>query len=446
MVVGRKILIGYLTPDFLVEQIERHWNCRAQIEGVRVTLLGSTTVELSGLSLAPRDDQADRRVALEDRPPLPEGGAELRSERVFLEIQPAELIKRKLTIRQLILTGLDISTRIDREGDASIERLFDRPAVRADEAVVLAASAGGGGEAGSAAAGGETMDWATVADRIEVKDGRVAFQIEASGTDILLEAFQLTLSDIDVDPADLAAHNGLGFQFAGELVVIPAPEKGEGEYLRGKVSGTGNASPFRGSVDHFDPAWSGRLTLHQGAQINTFPVIVRLQELLEEVDTSGVDLADLNVRGTLLADASARIDHEGGRYVLKEPMQLSLPDTTLVVQEGGWLHTGTNRHEVEGQMVASEALTKKIEAKVESYLKKKAKGFPAETLRELVLGPVKKEGKLTIRFTSEGDLANPRADIVTPFGNLSEVIETGKDTLKTLEEAGKSLLKNLFGR
>ncbi|MCB1086652.1 MAG: hypothetical protein KDM63_06375 [Verrucomicrobiae bacterium] len=446
IVVGKKVLVGYLTPDFLVRQIERQWNCRAQVDDLKVTLLGTASVELTGVTLVPRDDFAKEGKPLTDRPPLDVATAPLRCDTVLLELRPAELIRRELNIRQLVVSGLSVSTSVNHEGDAAIERLFDRPDEAAVPVLPVAQMAVSGEEPETADAP-KSQPFATVADRIDVKDGKAEFLIEASGTTIRLEAFQLSLTEIDVNPANIGAHNRAAFQFGGDLVVIPpADRNGDGEYLRGHVSGQGEVNPFDPETAKMNPAWASDLTLHQGAQINTFPVIARLQDLLKDVDTAGVDLSDLNIRGTLLADAKTRVSHANGRYLIEKPLELPLPDTTLMIQDGSWLHTGTNQHAMQGRVIASEALTQKIEGKVDAYLKKKAKGFPTESLRNMVLGPVIQDGKLTIQFTSQGDLAKPKADIVTPFGNLSEVIDTGKATLKTLEEAGKSLLKGLFGK
>lgn len=432
------VLTGYLTPDFLVRQIERQWNCRAHIDDVDVRLLGKAAVEIKGLALAPRDELAAKKSPLKDRPALDPTTAEFRGDTVLLEIRPMELIRRELNIRQLTVSGLSIVTRINRDGDASFEQLFERVPKDAEPDLSLAVT-----ETETAS---RKSPFAMVADRVEVKDGRADFTVESSGATIRLENFQIALTDIDIDPGALAAHNRALFQFGGELSVVPPTERGTTEHFRGRISGSGEATPFDLATGRMDPVWATDLTLHQGAQIDTFPVIRRLQELIEGVDTAGVDLKDLQLRGTLLADAHTRIAHAAGKYTFEKPLNLPLPDTTLIVTQGSWFDTGTNRHEFEGKVVASDDLTKKIAGKVDTYLTKKTNGLLEGKGSELVLGPLMEEGRLAIQFTSKGDLANPKADIVTPFGNLSEVIKGGKDTLKTLEDVGKSLLKNLFGK
>ena len=97
-----------------------------------------------------------------------------------------------------------------------------------------------------------------------------------------------------------------------------------------------------------------------------------------------------------LEDANTEIGHGQGKYLIKKPLELALPDTILVVHNGSWLHSGTNQHKMKGMLVASEPLTKKIAGKVEAYLAEKAKGFPPETLRSLVMSPLMKDGRLVI--------------------------------------------------
>ena len=66
----RHFALSYLTPDFVARTIEAQWNCRAEIGEVDISPGGMTTIEISGVALAPRDKFADEAVPLEDRPKL----------------------------------------------------------------------------------------------------------------------------------------------------------------------------------------------------------------------------------------------------------------------------------------------------------------------------------------------------------------------------------------
>ncbi|MFV1996234.1 MAG: hypothetical protein ACC661_12420, partial [Verrucomicrobiales bacterium] len=408
LLIARQVLVGYLTPDFLTPQTESRWNCRVQIDAVKVTLLGSSaTVTLEGVALAPRDDQAGGGLPLAERTPLAEGTAELRCESVLLEILPAELIKRQLNGRQLVVHGLGIATTINEDGDVAFERLFDQ----VEEASPLSAAAetnvdGAPSESPTASTEDQTeidsedsfaagdLVFAMVAERVEIKDGQFEFLLEASGTRIVSDKFQIAFSKIDIDPSALDSHNRADFQFGGDIIVRPAEGESDEDYLAAHVSGAGRIAPFNQETGLVDPVWSTDLTMFKGAQINTFPVIGQLQKLLDEIDTAGVDLSGIKIRGTLLADARTKIGHAQGRYLLKSPLELPLPDTLLVIQKGSWLHSGTNQHKMRGTVVASEPLTRKVESMVDAYLKEKAGNFASEQVRNLVLSPVMKENRL----------------------------------------------------
>ena len=57
-----------------------------------------------------------------------------------------------------------------------------------------------------------------------------------------------------------------------------------------------------------------------------------------------------------------------------------------------------------------------------------------------------RDGLIAFDFVSQGDLGDPKVDVLTPFGNLSDLLDQGKETLETLKDVGKSLLKGLFGK
>lgn len=452
VVIARQVLIGYLTPDFLVTQIEQRWNCRAAIEEVNVKLLGTATVELKGLALAPRDQFADNATPLSERPALEDTIAELGASSVYLEILPGELIRRQLNIRHLKVDGLAVTTTVNRDGDASIESLFEEPKGGSSSEPPLPIESGDPPSLGASATEeqGQSLKLATVADRMEITEGDLHFQIESSGAAIQLKAFSLALTNIDIDPDALEAHNRAEFEFGGDLVVDApegnVPEGADPNYLDAHITGNGKIQPFDPETGEVNPVWSVNLTMHEGAEINTFPVVARLKQLLKDVDTAGVELDDITLRGTLLADATTEIGHAEGKYLVKEPLELPLPDTTIQIQRGSWFHTGTNEHKAQALLVASEPLTRQIESKVDVYLQAKAGSLASPGLRSLILSPVMRDGKLAIEVSSKGDLSKPKVDLVTPLGNLSDVLGTSKDTIDSLEKTGKALLKNLFGQ
>ena len=459
--LGRQILFGFLSPEILVERMESSWNCRAEIQDVDVTLGRTVRVEIEGFALGERDASVEEGVPLEDRSPM--GEAAIRSASVVLEVLPAALFQKRLDVHQLILSEVRVQTVIGRNGETSLEKLFDsvesaddgestgsgvaaspvvKQTVEKEDRVIQVAVVEETGDEKSFNVA--EMPFVTVADDVQIQNGSLKAVIEASGELVTFENLQLAITKIDVDPENLAEHNEANFNISSSLVVSQTGT--DQEHLRAQISGNGIIHPYDVSTGDVEPTWSTEVTLHKGTNLNTFPILERLREKLDKIDTAGVDLADINIRGELQDDAVTRIAHRKGKYTFEAPLELQLPDTVLAVHEGSWLDTGPNTHEIRGAVRASEELTAQIEGKVALYLEKKAKNFASDSLRDLVLSPVMQDGRIVLDIVSRGDMGDPDVDVVTAFGNLTDVLKTGKDSLKVLEEAGKSLLKGLFGK
>ncbi len=451
--IGRQVLIGYLTPEFLTEQIESRWNCRAEIESVDSSLLGTSKVTISGLALYPRDDPAG----------TPET-APIYAESAELAVLTKDLVMRKLNIKHLELSGVTIRSKVARDGGSTVAELFKplddvatapsaevttgsvesqtQPANEGDLVVKVPDLSGESTEEGEDSFDAGQLPLALIADRVEIKD--LAFEgfLEASGATIYISDAAVAFTDIDVNPRNLNGHNRANFQFGGDLKVVGADKA---DLATAHIGGLGNLRPFDAATGQMDPAWAVDLTISKGAKLNTFPVLEKMREMLEEIDTAGIDLSNLELRGELMADAQTRIEQVQGKYLFAKPLVIQLPDTGLAVKDKSWLDTGTNLHRIEGSVILSEAMTQNVEKMVDQYLAKKMRGFRINGLQDMVLAPVKKGNRIVLDVVSEGDMSKPKADIVTPFGNLSEVIGGGKDTVDSLEKVGKDLLKGLLG-
>ncbi|MFK5924860.1 MAG: hypothetical protein QM496_21995 [Verrucomicrobiota bacterium] len=459
--VARHLAIGFLTPEFLVQKIEEQWNCRAEVSGLKVRLLGKKSgLELFGVRLATRDEFAEKGTPLAERPPMEK--VEVSVELAKLEVELGDLLKRRISIRQLLIKDVTINTRIRKNGRPSVQDLFESPrqtkiesgevktADKAKETKPAAVKSEGGegvvvqvnkGKEGFSA---KDMGISTFADSVEMQNGSINATIESGSSLLSLSNMQLKLSQIEVDPSDLLKHNHAAFSFSGDLVV----EDGEKKVKQISVSlaGDGEVRPFDPSSGKIDPSWVSNLTIKKGSTINTFPMVDKLKELLSGVDTAGVDLSDLQVGGVLTKDASTRLKGHAGKFLLEKNLALPLPDTDFVFARGCWLDAGANQHYLKGSVMASDALTAKLTKKVDSYLKKKAKNFYSDSLKDLVLQPAMRDGRIAFDFVSKGDLGKPKVDIITPFGNLTELIDQGKQTIESLKDVGKSLLKGLFGK
>ncbi len=469
LLVGRHLAVGFLTPDFLVQKIEQQWNCRAEVEGLKVRILGEAGLEVTGVRLGARDEFVNKGTALSERPPMDK--SEVSVDLAHVAVELGDLLKRRITIKQLLIKDVTVNTKVRKSGKASVEDLFQSPdpdkGGEADQEVAKqdaakpveknktsepltekSASSPGGVVVQVRTDEGEfsakDMGLSTFADSVEMQNGQINAILESGSSLVTLSKLQLKLSQIEVDPSDLLKHNHAAFSFSGNLAV----EEGNTKVKQISVSlaGDGEVRPFDPGSGRVDPSWVSNLTIKKGSAINTFPMVEKLKELLSGVDTAGVDLSDLQLGGELTRDANTRIAGHAGKFQLKKHLALPLRDTDFIFASGSWLDSGANQHYLKGSVMASDELTAKLTKKVDAYLKKKAKSFYSDSLKDLVLQPAMRDGRIAFDFVSKGDLGKPKVDIITPFGNLTELIDQGKQTIESLKDVGKSLLKGLFGK
>ncbi len=477
LLVARHLAIGFLTPDYLVQEIEKRWTCRAEVEDLKVSLWGKTGLELKGVRLGPVDEYVQKGTALKDRPPMEH--VEVSADLALIEVEVKDLLQRRISINHLLVKDVMIETRIRRNGQSSVQDLFQPPtAVKSEQVVeaepkkesaakskpkpkaeekgdMIVVSIGGneiempvkdssGEKSDQKEFSAEDLQVSAFADNVEIQNAQIIAKLESGSSVITLSNLKLKLSQIEIDPDDLLKHNHAAFSFSGDLAVESS--KTNNKQLSVSLNGDGEVQPFDPSSGRLDPRWVSNLTVKKGSAINTFPMIDKLKKLLSGVDTAGVNLEDLHINGELKQDASTRIAGHAGRLELMKNLALPLKDTDFVFVAGSWLDSGANQHHLRGSVVASDELTAKLSGKVDKYLKKKAKNFYSDSLKDLVLQPAMKDGHIAFDFVSKGSMGDPKVDILTPFGNLSDLLDQGKETIETLKEVGKSLLKGLFGK
>ena len=66
------------------------------------------------------------------------------------------------------------------------------------------------------------------------------------------------------------------------------------------------------------------LTVHGGTKLDTFPLVAKVKEMLEDVDAAGIEFGDFTLRGELKADASTRVVYEQPKLRLEKPLTIAL--------------------------------------------------------------------------------------------------------------------------
>ncbi|MFZ4764925.1 MAG: hypothetical protein ACOYMN_08205, partial [Roseimicrobium sp.] len=333
---GHAWLNGRLQKESLIEQMERAWNCRAQLDDTSVRLLASpASVRLHGLKLAPRD--AQNALPLAQRAPLTAETAALSIDQAVLSVKLTDLIAGHLNVEKLQLDGVSAHTVIDVDGNSSIEELFSSPTPVekptpsaevpsvseippptqaasppvATESLVTAPQQPANAQPTPAItnpSSGPIQTPAVAAENRRLKanemvlslaveeasmsNGQIRVSDLRSGTLMTMEGVSVALRDIDVNPADLAVHNRCRFAFGGLFRVENTSEKIQ--IANFSVEGSGDAKPFDSTTGEWRPDLHLDVTIKKGGLLGGALLAQQVgAKDLERLKEWGVDLGDL---------------------------------------------------------------------------------------------------------------------------------------------------------
>ena len=113
-----------LSKESLVSQMEKAWNCRAQIDDVKLVLAASPArLEITGCRIWLRDEEVGKplgqRTAREPGP--------ISIETAVLEVKLEDLISKRLNVQQLTLSDVSVREEVDKEGNSSLGQNRRRP-------------------------------------------------------------------------------------------------------------------------------------------------------------------------------------------------------------------------------------------------------------------------------------------------------------------------------
>ena len=461
---------GRLSKETLVAQLESTWNCRAHIDTVSLVLLASPArLEINGCRLAAADAEVAKPLAA--RAPLDEGALAVNIERAVLEVRLQDLTARRLHIRQLLIAGIRVREEIDKEGKSSLQTLFSDP-VRQTEAVAASAPADPTPAPPTPPAPPPSAPPAvtTAANPAppplpaaepappaapDEPEGTAAFQAAELGFSIKVGSasleraalrvdnrenttitdisdFEFKITEIDVNPADLANHNSLKLALGGRCVVQDhvkiSGEQRKVNLADLRLRGEGTVALFDTASGSLRPAADLRLTLLKDSVLGGYMTFGEseskdLKKLKEEY---GIDFSGITMGGTLQTDTQIHVSSFDGRTTFLEPAHFVMPDFELVVDKGGWLHPAKDEHDLPIRLVCGSKLQAAVAAGAKQVL-------PNE---EMVNGIIKQlsddQGRLCLDFLSNGKLSKPK---IKP--DLSRLLRGLLEELNNLNELFK---------
>lgn len=463
LIAGGWWLRSQVSKKSLVARMEAEWNCRANLEGASVSLLSSPAgIRLKGLQLAPRDAETAKPLA--QRAPLDPGAVRITVEEAVLEVTLGDALARKVSVQRLSFGGISVREDIDKEGQSALSELFRKPPrepapspagsahVAAQQPQPAAADPAASAAAKPKAAGAkEKAEKAAARKRPGFKAESMGFSLEVqeaslrraslnllnrkAKTRTLISDLNFALSEIDLDPADLAAHNRCKISADGKLAIQGGFKVGKeirrGDLVQLDLAGQGDARPLDPVTGMWSPRVEWDMVLKKGSVIaGNLTLGEAGGDGIKDLARYGIELGDIAIGGPLQQDARIHITFDKGRVEFLQDAVFSLTDYELAVGKGSWANAEEDEHRMELRLLCGKKLQDKVKQSIlNTGLIKEA------TADDFIKAFSDPKGRLYFDIESEGPLTKPKPKI--DDGKLIERLLKGGGINSLLEGALK---------
>jgi mRNA-degrading endonuclease RelE of RelBE toxin-antitoxin system len=441
-----------LTVDTLVEKFEETYNCRLQVGEFKVSgLTGTTKIELKNVALAARDAVADAGTPHDQRTPI--GGGVLMIGSVTLEADASDLLQKKISVREINVGGLTYYSVIQKDGSHALDPLFDPPVTingapnpKFEEKMKRRTEAKERKKLSKEER--EKLDkekefniaelpMPATMERLRINDSRIDLKLRTTKARIAIYDIDLSVSNVDFDPADLANHNSAEVKFSASLDLEDNERTVKHAEL--KIASDGTVVPFDAVTGEVNPDISYTISVLQGSRIEEIPALVKVGK--EKLQKYGVVL-DIGRNLVIEKDATMAITFRNSELWTVGQTVINFSGHQLTLEPESWWNSGTNQHRIPGQLLVSKEVTADARGQAEKFLADKF-GLNKALVKEVagvLLTPLMRDEQLWMPFTSSGDFSKPK--VVPQWGELLDATEILKEEAK-----GKAmeLLEGLLG-
>ncbi len=224
-----------------------------------------------------------------------------------------------------------------------------------------------------------------------------------------------SISEIDIDPADLAAHNQFILTLGARIKIKDRVKSGNkdasGKDILKEVNTVDMAMRGGGTVRPFDPAtglWSPASALD--LKIEKGSVLAGYMKLGDKADREFkkvekwnfdlTDLRDVDIGGPLNEDANIRVRIEQDRISFLHDAVISLPDYEVTMRKDSWLNSAEDQAELLLRFSLEPDLQKAVVTRVGGLVDVLFKDFEKKLSDD--------RGRMFFLFKSEGKLSDPK--------------------------------------
>ena len=456
-----RVVIGFLlSPQALVDRIEAQMNARVEIGSAEISLFRlPCLIRLHDVRIGERDEASNNAEKLANRPAMER--TLLSAKAMKLEGSPWALLSRKLDVADLVIDEAGADIRVRESGTINITKLFKQPAIVAGkpnpkkkfEAIVgdPAAGAGMASEEEPPVSIDEVPFAASVKSMV-FNGARINAVLKKKGTLIDISGLRFELSDLDIDPNNLAAHNSGKVRIAGN-VRVSMPEK-DLEYAHMAILGEGSIRPFDPVTKALNPLVQAKLTLQDPSEITFLPSLAKINDRLEALKRVGINIGDKLGTSIQFADqTSVDIEYRDGVLRTLTPLLAKAQKIDVEMEPGAYLHSASNDHFFRVILTGNQSLSDRMKRQVEE----KAKIIPAGKARDEFLKELMDSFFLDGRFrpicVSRGDMGDPEVDLENKLPDMGKFLQgvlqdigLDPEVQKDIQESGTKLLEELLKR
>jgi hypothetical protein len=439
------LVIGYFTlqqlanADNLVRQLEEQFNLRAEVMESHVSLGFPTRLEISGLTLAPRDESVEKGIPQSERPPLQSVAS---FDFIALDLRTFPLLAQRFVIENLSIERPSVEMEVFADGTTTFDELIKPAPTSRTESDKQEKSSGDDEELGVVKA--SELPLPTILGTLSIEDANILAKVAKSNTTVQVSRCIVHLTDVDIDPNALADHNSANLELSA-WIGVDSVEKNT-RYLDLSFDGSGAIQPFDPESGELDPSLSAQVTVRKDSWIDTLPLLDDMEELIRQLEDFGVNLESVRLRGDFSEDTSASFNASRKDLKMTSDFMIPVDENFIVLEEGSWVNAGKNDHDFFVTFIASERLTRRAEDEVDKFLRAQMGDGPAGPIKTALFRSVKQGDFLVLRFNSKGDLGDPEVAALTPFGDVGGLLNLPDKTVDEITRQADKLLEGLFGK
>ncbi|MFP6874735.1 MAG: hypothetical protein VCA55_14635 [Verrucomicrobiales bacterium] len=429
------IVSSFLDRDAVVGWLEEERNMRVDLGDIKVSLLGGS-IGLTGLMMSPRDEYADAGSPVSSRPPAAGSQTRIIIRKMSVKVGLLNLLRRKLVINSVFVDGLEVSFLIERDGKPSLDPLFEEPEIVKGKpnADYHAEKKHSEGEAAGNSQRKDTkgtieidgfsvsgIPLATSMESLKVSNAAVYIKIRKNKNRIHITELEASISNLDIDPENLSAHNSAYLEVDARIEVMDRDRLVH--YARMSAGTQGNIEPFDSGTGLLNPELVINVTLRKNSEIMSLPIIDRLASTLDKLRKAGLDVSALE--GVLVVDndASVRLGFRDSIVRSLAPWNVGLNGHQLLMKSGSWHNTGSDEHLINADLTFSRKVSDSALGRANKFLADLVGPDLALSVAELLFSPVTRKGRVYVPFVSSGDFNHPK---VRPRVKLLDITDAIK--------------------